>query len=107
MCLCWRRRRARAFQCFFSFRQLFSPASSPCELVGSRAGFIYISDISFPSLKIIYNISAIIGLRRRHTTTFSINIEGLNGVFMFPSTFSFASSQSDAAPGEHEIVFTG
>ena len=58
------------------------------ESVGSRAGFIYVSDIFLPSLKIIYIISVIIGLRRYPTTTFSINIEGLNGFFMFPLTFS-------------------
>ena len=73
---------------FFSFFQPFPPASSPCESVGSRAGFIYVSDISFPSLKIIYIISVIIGLRRRHTNTFSINIEGLDAFFLFPSNFS-------------------
>ena len=69
----------RMFMCLFPTR---------IKSVGSRAGLIYVFDISFPSLKIIYIISVIISLRRCHTTTFFINIEGLNDVSKFPSTFS-------------------
>ena len=60
--------------------------------VGSRAGLIYVLQISFPSLKIIYIISVIISLRQRHTNTFSINIESSNGLFLFPSTFCVPKS---------------
>ena len=69
--------------------------------VESRARLIYVLDISFPSLKIIYIISAIIGLRRRHTNTFYINIEGLKGDFTFPSTFSICAKSGAQADVIH------
>ena len=77
---------------FICFRQHFPCASvSRTEFsvsVGSRAGFIYESDVILPSLKIIYIINVIIGLRRCYTSTFSVDIENSNYFSMFPSNFS-------------------
>ena len=72
------------------------------QSVGSRAGFIYGSDVILPSLKVIYIINVITGLKFRHTNTFSVDIKNSNEFFLFPSTFFCLSWESRVFVSEAE-----